>query len=234
MKKLVCFALLITLLLPRFETRAAYDQTALKNYLLQRQTSPWAIMGLSALGANDFNLNFLNNLDSNSAIAYEAPILALVAAGENPKTFAQTDYVERLKSFFDGTQLGDSQTLNDDIFGLLALTSAGENKTGSLVQSLNVFILNHQNSDGGWGFSLSADSDSNMTAAAICALIASGVNPTDTRISSASEFLKTAQAVPRPKNTSLKVDKIKALGFEPTDWKRGIKIIYEQSKGRLI
>ncbi len=48
------------------------------------------------------------------------------------------------------------------------------------------------------------------------------------------EFLEKENRTPRPINSALKVDKIKACGFTPTDWKRGIKIIYEQSGGILI
>lgn len=48
------------------------------------------------------------------------------------------------------------------------------------------------------------------------------------------EFLKNPHATPRPVNGGLKVDKIKKLGFTPTDWKDGIKKIFEQSAGKLI
>lgn len=48
------------------------------------------------------------------------------------------------------------------------------------------------------------------------------------------EFLKNSVHTPRPINGGLKVDKIMALGFEPTGWQAGIKIIYEQSNGQLI
>src|SRR3990167_967750 len=48
------------------------------------------------------------------------------------------------------------------------------------------------------------------------------------------EFLKDPSNTPRPQNGGLKVDRIKALGFKPTDWQEGIKIIHEQSKGQLI
>jgi len=49
-----------------------------------------------------------------------------------------------------------------------------------------------------------------------------------------TEFLKGENRIPRPIDSTLKVDKIKACGFTPTDWKRGIKIIYDQSGGKLI
>lgn len=47
-------------------------------------------------------------------------------------------------------------------------------------------------------------------------------------------FLTRSDATPRPVKGGLKVDKIKLLGFTPTDWQRGIGKIYEQSEGKLI
>ena len=48
------------------------------------------------------------------------------------------------------------------------------------------------------------------------------------------DFLKIPGHTPRPINGGLKVEKTKALGFQPTDWQEGIKIIHEQSKGQLV
>jgi len=61
-----------------------------------------------------------------------------------------------------------------------------------------------------------------------------GGNPAKVQKGSLVEFLKEKSQIPRPLNSALKADKIKALGFGPTDWKKGIKIIYTQSGGKLI
>lgn len=45
---------------------------------------------------------------------------------------------------------------------------------------------------------------------------------------------KTELAAPRSVNGGLRVEKIKNLGFVPTDWKKGIQIIHSQSNGELI
>lgn len=47
-------------------------------------------------------------------------------------------------------------------------------------------------------------------------------------------ILKTRLVAQRPAKGGLKVERIKNLGFRPTDWERGIKIIYSQSKSKLI
>ena len=61
-----------------------------------------------------------------------------------------------------------------------------------------------------------------------------GGNPRDIEKGSIVEFLKVEGRTPRSKNSNLNVEKIKGLGFNPTDWKEGIKTIYTQSKGNLI
>lgn len=48
------------------------------------------------------------------------------------------------------------------------------------------------------------------------------------------EFLKRPGVTPRPIKGGIKVKKIKSLGFTPTNWDKGIKIIHDQSKGQLI
>ena len=54
------------------------------------------------------------------------------------------------------------------------------------------------------------------------------------RKTSAKKFLKNPAATPRPVSGGLKVEKIRKIGFIPTNWKIGLEAIYEQSKGQLI
>ena len=51
---------------------------------------------------------------------------------------------------------------------------------------------------------------------------------------SAIKFLKENNHTPRPIRGGLKAEKIKKLGFTPTDWLTGLKIIFNQSNGQLI
>ncbi|MBI2623144.1 MAG: DUF4430 domain-containing protein [Candidatus Liptonbacteria bacterium] len=161
-------------------------------YLKSKPLTAWTIMALTAAGESPA-LDSLKSVSSEKAIDYEAPILALTAAGKDPRTFGATDYVAKLKSFSDGTQLGDATTLNDDIFGILALLSAGEEKESASVSSTLRFVLNHQNSDGGWGYAVGGASDTNTTAAAVMALRAAGTPAPDTSITKALDYLKSAQ-----------------------------------------
>ena len=51
---------------------------------------------------------------------------------------------------------------------------------------------------------------------------------------SIADFLKNSSSTPRPIKGGLKVEKLKKLGFVPTDWEKGLEIVHLQSNGRLI
>ena len=49
-----------------------------------------------------------------------------------------------------------------------------------------------------------------------------------------AKILKRKNTTPRPIMGGMIVDKIAKTGFTPTDWEKGIKKTYTQSKGKLI
>src|SRR3989338_1136411 len=151
-------------------------------YLKSKPLSPWSIMALSAAGENP-SLDSLKEITAEKAIELEAPILALAAAGKDPRTFGSSDLISKLKSFYDGTQLGEIGILNDDIFGLLALIASGEKSDETIVTSVKNFILSKQNADGGFSFAVEGGSDTNTTSAAVMALRSVGVSATESAIS---------------------------------------------------
>ncbi|HEY1074994.1 MAG TPA: prenyltransferase/squalene oxidase repeat-containing protein [Patescibacteria group bacterium] len=131
----------------------------------------WAVMALSGYGErNDRAIQSLQtvqtSLSTRSATDIEKQILALVAGGENPRTFAGVDAVVELQSRVMGNQIGDTDYLNDDIFGLLALRSAG----ASVPAEVSSQLLQHQNQDGGWGLIVGGASSTDLTAVALIAL----------------------------------------------------------------
>ncbi len=139
------------------------------------QNEEWSIMAYGAIGKS-VGIDYLRSpLNSNVATDYEKRILAVTAVGQNPSTISDENFVSKLESFFDGTQIGDSSLINDDIFGLLALSSAG--RSGEITDKLRQRLLSTQNSDGGWGYTTGVGSDSNMTAMAIAALRTTGSAP---------------------------------------------------------
>lgn len=190
-KSLIYTFILYLLLLPL--SGQAYNRQSAEDYLNSHSENGWSTMGLIALGKNNLNLDYLKNISGNNAIDFTKPILAITASGNDPRNFSNIDLVAKLKTFFIENQIGDTETVNDDIFGILSLIASGELTSDPVVDGAKQFILQKQNSDGGWGYALSANSDSNTTASAILALLASGVSPTDVKILSAINFLKSCQ-----------------------------------------
>jgi len=184
------------------------------NYLRQVQqadggiggfvTSAWAAMAIAAAGqdpntwtvGNKSIISYLrdnasSNLDQNKATDWERSILAIVAAGENPRDFGGINYVDKLLSFYQNNQMGDATVLNDDFWGILALTSIGEGS--QIVPNVKSFIISKQNSDGGWSWTVGGNSDADNTAAAITALVAAGESPASQVIVKALTYLKSQQ-----------------------------------------
>ena len=196
MKKLLSAMLIALLLFPMFpptETNATYNTSNAQMYLVAHSNNPWSTMALSALESPNIPTDHLISVNGTNAIDYAAPILAITALGQNPRTFGSIDYVDSLKNHYSENQIGDPIMLNDDCFGILALVSAGESSNDVIIVDSKNFIFNNQNDDGGWGYSITAGSDTNMTAAAILALVSVGVDGADSHIQNALSFLKASQ-----------------------------------------
>ncbi len=161
-------------------------------YLKTQEMNPTVTMALVA-GGESVDVSYLKSFSGDSAIAYAKPIMALAAAGKNPRTFPNEDFIAKIKSFADGTQLGSPSQINDDIWGTLALISAGVSLEESIIQNSKNFILAHQNSDGGWAWNVDGTSDTNDTAVAIMVLGEVGVTKSDSVIQKAAAYLKGAQ-----------------------------------------
>lgn len=165
------------------------------NYLSSQAPDQWITMALLVAGKTDTDLSYLktDNCPSSSDVAacYEKTILVLTAAGNDPKTFGDVDLVAKLKGFYQNNQI--SSSLNDDFWGILALSSAGENQNGEIIQGLQNFILTNQNSDGGWSYAAGSGSDIDDTAAAIMALLESGTAPDNSAVAKAIDYLKSKQ-----------------------------------------
>src|SRR3990167_1412985 len=213
----------------------AYNAPSAASYLEAHNTSPWSVMALAALQENP-SADHLKNLSASSAIQYEAPIIAIAAIGEDPRTFGNSDYVAALKNFYQNGQIGDAQTLNDDIFGILALRAAGLPTSDSVIAGSKNHLLAEQNADGGWGFTLSSSSDTNMTAAAILATLAAGVPASSGNIEDAKTYLQNAQnsdggfpydpesqfgTESDSSSTAWVVWALNALGIKPPTWSQG-------------
>ncbi|MFH0712365.1 MAG: DUF4430 domain-containing protein [Candidatus Jorgensenbacteria bacterium] len=191
--KLLTFLIVFSVVFSVLLLPTAYgDVSSAVAYLKAKSPNPWITMALVA-NNEAVNVDYLKSTTGANAVNYEAPILAITAAGENPRTFPDEDLVAKLKSFHSDGQIGDASILNDDIFGVLALLAASEPASDSAVMDAKNFILDNQNTNGGWSFAVGGGSDTNMTSTAIMALLEAGVAKTDSHIVNAISYLKSAQ-----------------------------------------
>ena len=110
-------------------------------YLHNQSDSAGKTMALAAVGENP-DVSYLKTFNGSNAISYAKPILALTSVGKDPRTYPDEDFVDKIKSFEENGQIGDPSTLNDDFWGILALSSAGVPISDSLLEGSKQFILN--------------------------------------------------------------------------------------------
>lgn len=202
------------------------------SYLQSNNQSAWSTIALIASGES-VDVSYLRNYSGSSALDYTAPILALTAAGKDPRSYPNENFVEILTSYHTNNQIGDESLLNDDIFSVLALISAGVSPSDQNILDAKNFIINNQNSDGGWGFSVNGSSDTNTTAAAIMALRALNLSADNSVLVDAKSYLQSAQnddgGFPYDPQSAWGTDSdassdawvisaIYALGEKPHDW----------------
>ncbi len=164
----------------------------------QDATTAWCVMALAAAGRDPMEvrkngrspLDFLATQSGNwrSVTDYERTLLAVSAAGGDPRSFGGVDLLERVRHFEGaGGNIGDA--VNSNAFGMLAYKAAGAVIPAGAVQ----WHRGAQNPDGGWGNSKGSASNPDMTAASVMALRAAGVDAGDPAIASALSYLHSIQ-----------------------------------------
>ena len=154
----------------------------------------WASIALVAGGITDtVKTSILNYMLQHTSISQnltdnERHAMALLALGQDPYSFHSVDYITPILNSFDGTQFGDPSLVNDDIFAILPLASAGYTASDDNILKDIQFILAQQKSDGSW------EESSDMTSAGIQALSRfSEVAGVPASLDSAKHFLTTLQ-----------------------------------------
>ncbi|RLE42326.1 hypothetical protein DRJ48_03730, partial [Candidatus Woesearchaeota archaeon] len=178
------------------EPNGAIGDLALSNwvsmavYALGENSDSWRV------GSNDSLSQYIEShvgeLDPNKATDWARMLLSAVAMGKDPHFFGGEDLVERVKGFHNNQQIGDTSLLNDDFWALLALCAAGECNSQEAIDA-KTFIVEHQNSDGGWSWSVGGSSDVDDTSAAIMALISAGEDLSSTVIIEGLAYIKSQQ-----------------------------------------
>jgi len=212
------------------------------------QVSPqtdWTVMALSALGQDAGDTSFLKQVDGATANDYATYILAITALGKDPRAYGNENFVYKLEQTASNGQIGSQSLVNDDMFGVLALRSAGVSADDALIKSAVEYIKNNQLNDGSWDFAASSNTGSaDMTAAGILALLSAGVSKTDSQILLARDFLANMQAedggfpimsgeAPNTESTAWALSAIYALGESPSSWQPQQKSPIDYLNARL-
>lgn len=149
--------------------------------------------------ALDFLETYLSENEDFTGAAIAKTIIALVAAGEDPTTFADVDLVTWLLD----TQDEDGVFVDDmtGIFGHCLITIAIYNADGNMmeetnaesIEAANLALTTLQNEDGGFGFAFGSASDTNTTAVCLQALAISEEEEIESAIGAALEYLGQIQ-----------------------------------------
>jgi Prenyltransferase and squalene oxidase repeat len=198
----------------------------------------WAMLGLEAAGRNPLDVRngrrtpiaFLRSRIGRlrSTGDLERTILALDAAGRNPRRFAGRDLVAQLRSKRSGDGSFQGQ-VNLTAFAVLALRASGG--SGSEIAGSAAWLRGAQNADGGWGFNPSAASDPDSTGAALQALAVAGGG---SALSLGVNYLRESQrpeggwglnesGVTNTQSTAWAVQGLVAAGVPPGSVRRGGK-----------
>ncbi len=221
-------ALLLLSLLLTATVHSATPSNTVSYLQSQAQNDAWVLMALRASGQYP-SADALSIDGLTTATDIERTILGVVAGSGNPYQFKNTDLVARLDGLRQNAQIGDDQLLNDDIFGILAYRSAGYDASDNRVSESHTFVLNHQNGDGGWGYSIGTTSDSNITAMAVIALVKSGSSINDSAMTRAMDYLRTTQQSDGgfaifsgqssdTASTAWVISAIQTIGVDPNAW----------------
>lgn len=175
-------------------SKAQVDASVLTYLESINPQTDWTVMARKALGGEVSDASFLQELDGENANDYSSYILAITALGEDPRSFGNENLIYGLRQLSSNGQIGDEQYLNDDIFALIALRSAGVRALDSLVAQEVQYIKSKQTNDKGWSWDASAtEAMVDYTAMGIMALLSSGVQATDSSIVNAVDYLANAQ-----------------------------------------
>lgn len=188
MLKKSILALLVAILLVVSPNVILADTSTSISYLQSQSQNHWTSQALAASGASDLNISYID-YTSTDLMTVIKNVLVLSAVNSQDYDHLE-ESVSVINQNFNNGQLGSTDLLNDDFWGLMALASVGETER---VESIKNYILSEQNTDGGWSWSNTFASDSNDTAAAIMALLDAGLNQSSPEIANALNYLHSIQ-----------------------------------------
>jgi hypothetical protein len=198
-----------------------FVKNALNEGTLTDMVSDWSLI---SAGTYKDDADFLNKAKEiaskdfgtfNSVTDVERKAMALMSLGIKPWE-GKADLIKTLLTYFDGTQFGSKDIVNDDIFALIVLNKSGFLTNDDEIKNSIKEILSFQKPNGSWD---SVD----MTSASIQAL-SPFINQTEvaTALLKAKQNLKDSQkpngSFGNPFATTWAIQAIRALGENPKDW----------------
>lgn len=197
----------------------------------------WTICGITSTGetlarfrksgAGPVDYLHAQSASITELVDCEKTCLALAKAGEDPRSFGGRDLVREIRSrLSEDGHIG--ALINEHCWGVIALKAAGE----ALPDPCRTWLLQRQNSDGGFGYAVNVPSDPDDTGAALQALSALGEPFSSEAVKRAVTYLKSCQArdggfgygssVSNVASTAWAVQGLLSMGMDPStaEWER--------------
>ncbi len=142
--------------------------------------------------ATDYLLNNQTALTSyalSSGGGAGKSVLALVAAGQNPRDFGGKNWVNTLLDSYDPLGTYNTQDAYNQSLAITAVSAVDEPLPAAAV----TWLQDAQAPDGSWSDGFGTDQSSDTTAMALMALLAAGVPADDEHVTKALDFLANSQ-----------------------------------------
>ncbi len=117
---------------------------------------------------------------------------AVGTSGYDPRSVHGVNLYACVRAGFDGTQSGDPQTINDDVWAILALRAGGVGPGDNQIRASADVVRLNQKLDGGWSFNSVGASSTDLTGMALVALAAAD-ELTEATAASARAFLDSTR-----------------------------------------
>jgi hypothetical protein len=186
MKKIWFFILALGLVFSPSLIKADYSNTI--DYLQSQTQNAWITQALASANVDNPDISYIDAQTTDLMTAIKNVLVLTAIESDNQADLLSLS--NTIDSNMSGGQLGSADLLNDDFWGLMALKSIDQTDN---ISDIKEFILSQQNPDGGWGWSTTADSDSNDTAAAVMALLDAGLTVSSVQIDAALDYIATTQ-----------------------------------------
>ncbi|MBL0386141.1 S-layer homology domain-containing protein [Tumebacillus sp. ITR2] len=171
---------------------------------------------------------------SDATTDFESTLLGLLSANQNPRAFGKKDFIQAILSSqradgkFADTIYGEGEDLlNAHIYGIIALYSAGVSIPNA--DQARDYLLSKQHADGGFNWAAGDHSNPDVTAFALIAMKALGLDASNPAVQKALNFLKNVQntsggfsneGTDNPDSATTVLQALVAYGIDPKSYSK--------------